>query len=193
MPVQTIDTDKLKMIFQIKTDPAGIILFAGASNVLGQDCVEVSKAQLDEVEANWGYRKWTGTSIVPYTPPPAAVTPAQVDAERDRRIADGFMFGGALYQAREKDIRNINGAATGAALALMQGAQPGDLRWQGGETDFGWIAADNSIVPMDVVTMVQFGRAAMGHVERLTMAGRALKNRIGEGEVLDVNSDALWN
>ncbi|KQS78073.1 hypothetical protein ASG25_13335 [Rhizobium sp. Leaf384] len=116
----------------------------------------------------------------------------RVDLERDRRIAAGFIFHGNLYQAREQDLRNINGAATGAALALMQDAQPGDLRWQGGDTDFGWIAADNTIVPMDVVTMVNFGRAAMAHVERLTMTGRSLKDRLAAGEDLDISDNALW-
>ncbi|KQS74520.1 DUF4376 domain-containing protein [Rhizobium sp. Leaf383] len=124
---------------------------------------------------------------------PVALSSNDVDRERDRRIAAGFTFHGNLYQAREQDIRNINGAATGAALALMQGAQPGDLRWQGGEADFGWIAADNAIVPMDVVTMVNFGRAAMAHVERLTMTGRSLKDRLAAGEALDIADDALWS
>ncbi|KQR75740.1 DUF4376 domain-containing protein [Rhizobium sp. Leaf341] len=123
---------------------------------------------------------------------PIIMSSADVDRERDRRIAAGFTFMGNLYQAREQDLRNINGAATGAALALMQGAQPGDLRWQGGDTDFGWIAADNAIVPMDVVTMVSFGRAAMAHVEHLTMTGRSLKDRLAAGEDLDISDNALW-
>jgi hypothetical protein len=123
---------------------------------------------------------------------PAAPTAADVDRERDRRIADGFTFEGVVYQAREQDLRNINGAATGAALALMSNAQPGDLRWQGGDSDFGWIAADNTIVPMDVMTMVNFGRAAMAHVERLTMTGRTLKDRLADGEALEITHDVLW-
>jgi hypothetical protein len=123
---------------------------------------------------------------------PDAPVAADVDRERDRRIADGFTFEGVVYQAREQDLRNINGAATGAALALMRGAQAGDLRCQGGDSDFGWIAADNTIVPMDVMTMVNFGRAAMAHVERMTMTGRILKNRLAGGEDFDLSDDALW-
>ena len=155
------------------------------------NAVALTGEQWASLALNPGARKFVNGVVLPYE---AAIqmTSDQIDRERDRRIAAGFTFGGKLFQAREQDLRNINGAATGAALAMMQGAQAGNPRWQGGDTDFGWIAADNAIVPMDVVTMVNFGRAAMTHVERLTMVGRSLKDRLAAGETLDISSDALW-
>jgi hypothetical protein len=157
------------------------------------DAVPITDEQWQEFIDHPGERCWTGSTVAPYVAPIAPASATDVDAERDRRIAAGFTFNGKLYQAREQDLRNINGAATGAALALIQGATPGDLRWQGGDTDFGWIAADNTIVLMDVVTMVNFGRAAMAHVERLTMLGRSLKDRLAAGETLDISDDARWS
>ncbi|MCD7109697.1 DUF4376 domain-containing protein [Rhizobium sp. DKSPLA3] len=153
--------------------------------------VQITEDQHAELISNPGRRKLINGQIQPFEPV-VMLTSVDIDAERDRRIAAGFTFGGNLYQAREQDLRNINGAATGAALALMQGAEPGDLRWQGGDSDFGWIAADNTIVPMDVVDMIGFGRAAMSHVGRLTMVGRSLKDRLADGETLDISDDALW-
>lgn len=153
--------------------------------------VEITEAQHAELISNPGRRKLINGQVQPFEPA-VSMTSADIDAERDRRIAAGFIFGGKLFQAREQDLRNINGAATGAALAMMQGAQAGNMRWQGGDSDFGWIAADNTIMPMDVLTMIAFGRAAMTHVERLTMVGRSLKDRLAAGETLDISSDALW-
>lgn len=103
-------------------------------------------------------------------------TSADVDAERDRRIESDFTFGGVAYQSRKDDRENIAGAATAALGALMAGAQPGDLRWHGGSTDFAWIAADNTETPMDAQTMFAFGQAAMAHKQAHIFAARALKD-----------------
>lgn len=107
---------------------------------------------------------------------PVPVTPDMVDAERDRRIAAGFSFGGKLYQSRPEDRENIAGASTAALAALVNGAQPGDYRWHGGDSDFVWIAADNSLTTMDVQTMFAFGQAAMAHKQAHIFAARALKD-----------------
>lgn len=107
---------------------------------------------------------------------PITVSSADVDAERDRRIECNFVFGGVAYQSRKDDRENIAGAATAALGALMAGAQPGDLRWHGGESDFAWIAADNTETPMDAQTMFAFGQAAMAHKQAHIFAARALKD-----------------
>jgi hypothetical protein len=117
---------------------------------------------------------------------------AAVDVERDRRIAGGFIFNGTLYQARPADQLNIAGAAAGASIAITNGALPDDLRWQNPEVDFVWIAADNSMVPMDAQTVVAFGQAAMGHVSAHMWTARAIKDRIAAGETIDIGSDAVW-
>ena len=170
--------------------------FHGEHRALGSlipdDAVAITDEQWAEFLTFPGQRRWNGAALEIFTPPAPAFTSSDIDAERDRRLAAGFIFGGKVFQAREQDLRNINGAATGAALAMMQGAQAGNMRWQGGDSDFGWIAADNTIMPMDVLTMIAFGRAAMTHVERLTMVGRSLKDRLAAGETIDISNDALW-
>jgi hypothetical protein len=103
-------------------------------------------------------------------------TEDQVDAERDRRISGGFVFGGVTYQSRPEDRENIMGAGTAALGAMMQGALPGNYRWHGGDSDFAWIAADNSLNPMDAQTVYAFGLAAMAHKTAHIFAARAIKD-----------------
>jgi hypothetical protein len=99
-----------------------------------------------------------------------------VDAERDRRIDAGFTFGGVLYQSRATDRENIAGAAQLGFMAVVAGAQPGDLRWASADSDFRWIAADNTTVAMDAHTVVDFGRTCAGQKQAQIFAARALKD-----------------
>lgn len=113
----------------------------------------------------------------PYVAPVApAPTSADVDAERDRRITAGFSFNGVAYQSRPEDRENIMGASTAAVAAISAGAQPGDYRWANADSDFLWIAADNTMHLMDAQTMFAFGQAAMAHKQTLIFAGRAIKD-----------------
>lgn len=123
-------------------------------------------------------------------PEPEPITSDDVDAERDRRISDGFSFGGVRYQARAEDRENIAGAATAALAAIIAGAQEGDFRWHGGESDFVWIAEDNSLVAMDAHTVLAFGQAAMSHKQAHIFAARALKDMDPIPE--DYIDDAYW-
>ncbi len=99
-----------------------------------------------------------------------------VDLERDRRISAGFSFNGASYQSRPEDRENIQGASTAALSAMVNGAQPGDYRWHGGNNDFVWIAADNSIHLLDAQSTFALGQAAMAHKQALIFAARTLKD-----------------
>ena len=114
----------------------------------------------------------------PATPAP---TSADVDAERDRRISAGFEFEGVWYQSRlpstshAGDWEVFSGKALEALVAIMAGAQPGDLRWSNPAEDFAWIAADNSRVPMDAQTVIELGKAASAHRTAHTFAGSDLK------------------
>lgn len=123
------------------------------------------------VELIGGEPKWV--EDLDDAPPP---TEDQIDAERDHRIAAGFTFGGTFYQSRPEDRENIMGASTAALGAMMQGAQAGDYRWHGGDSDFMWIAADNSTHVMDAQTVYAFGLAAMEHKTAHIFAGRAVKD-----------------
>lgn len=122
----------------------------------------------------------------------AEAAASAVDGERDRRIAAGFVYQGATFQSRPEDFVNLGGASTAAVAAVLNGAQPGDLRWAG-PADFAWIAADNGLVPLDAPGMIQLGSAAMAHRSALIFRGSTIKARIRGGEAVgDVTADALW-
>lgn len=118
------------------------------------------------------------------------ITPAMVDTERDRRIADGFVFQSKDYQSRPEDRENIAGAALAALAAHIGGALADDYRWHGGDSDFVWIAADNSLTPMDAQTMFALGQTAMAHKQAHIFAARALKD--AEPIPTDYTDNAYW-
>lgn len=113
--------------------------------------------------------------------PEETLTSADIDAERDRRIDAGFVFNGVRYQSRlpspshAGDWEVFSGKALEALIAIMAGAQPGNLRWSDPAADFAWIAADNSRVPMDAQTVIELCKAASAHRSRHTFAGSDLK------------------
>ncbi|WP_336057379.1 DUF4376 domain-containing protein [Nitratireductor sp. CH_MIT9313-5] len=115
---------------------------------------------------------------------------SNVDAERDRRINGGFTFNGIRFQSRPEDRENIIGAAISAEGAMRNGALPGDYRWHGGDSDFVWIAADNSTHPMDAQTMFNFGKAAMAHKQAHIFAARAIKDM--DPAPADHKDNQLW-
>lgn len=99
-----------------------------------------------------------------------------INQERDRRVATGFEFNGKKFQSRIEDQKRINGAGTLAAVAILGGAQAGDLRWHGGESDFVWITEDNSLMTMDAFQVIDFGKAAAQWESAHVFAARALKD-----------------
>ncbi|HWV10688.1 MAG TPA: DUF4376 domain-containing protein [Pseudomonas sp.] len=117
-------------------------------------------------------------------------TALDVDIERDRRIDAGVTFQGVVFQSLATDRENIAGAAQLGFMAVVGGAQVGDLRWSNPDQDFTWIAADNSLVPMDAHTVVAFGKAAAERKQALIFAARQLKNL--EPIPLDFTDDTWW-
>lgn len=115
---------------------------------------------------------------------------AAIDAQRDKRIDAGVMFGGVVFQSRATDRENIAGAAQLGLMAMVSGAQPGDLRWSNPDQDFAWIASDNSLVPMDAQTVVAFGKAAAERKRALIFAARQLKDM--EPIPVDYTDDKWW-
>lgn len=113
-----------------------------------------------------------------------------VDVERDRRIDAGVEFQGVTFQSRATDRENIAGAAQLGFMAMVGGAQAGDLRWSSPVTDFAWIASDNSLVPMDAPTVVAFGKAAAERKQALIFAGRQLKDM--DPIPADYTDDKWW-
>lgn len=130
-----------------------------------------------------------------FTAPPSAPTiPADINAERDRRIDGGFVFEGIVYQSDREARENIDAAATAALGAIMAGAKDGDLRWHGGKTDFAWIAADNSLHTMDARTVCRFGQAAMAHRQHMIFRARQLKENLAKDPdtLPDIGRDETW-
>jgi hypothetical protein len=103
-------------------------------------------------------------------------TSAVINTERDRRVAAGFVFGGKLYGSSSEDQKRISGATQMAFMALVAGAQSGDLLWHGGTVPFAWIAHDNSMTVMDAQTVIAFGKAAAAWEQAHIFAARALKD-----------------
>lgn len=108
--------------------------------------------------------------------PSPLISSADVDVERDRRIAGGFVYNSVLYQSRPQDLENVAGASTAALGAIVSGALPGNLRWHGGETDFSWLAANNSATSLDAHQVFAFAQAAMAHKQAHIFAARYIKD-----------------
>jgi len=106
----------------------------------------------------------------------AVPTRAMVDRECDRRTRTMFVFGGVSYQLDERSIARITAMGADARFAALAGAGAGNLRWADPDNDFGWIATDNSVTPMDAPTMAAFADAAKVWVSRHTFTARALKD-----------------
>lgn len=122
--------------------------------------------------------------------PGVTLGPADVDAERDRRANAGIVLNGVRYQTGPDDRDNISGAALLATMAIMAGAQRGDLRWHDQASDFVWIAFDNSKVPMDAFDVVELGKLAATRKQALIYAGRDLKDMV---EIpADFTDDKWW-
>jgi len=124
---------------------------------------------------------WSAEEIAEHAAQRRAEMAPLIDAERDRRISAGFEFAGVRYQSRlpsperAGDWEVFSGKALEALMAVLDGAQPGDLRWSDPAEDFAWIAADNSRVPMDAQTVIELAKAASAHRSRHTFAGSDLK------------------
>lgn len=123
-----------------------------------------------EVSKGWLYDGQTFTA-----PPPEPIDPGQVKAERDRRLKADFEFQGKLFQRDSKSLDRITGAATLAGFAIAGGAQPGNLRWANPDRDFGWIASDDTVVPMDAQTAFAFGQAAAARETSIIFAAKMLR------------------
>lgn len=109
--------------------------------------------------------------------PPAPLTTADVDRERDRRLATVTFQGRAFnfIDGKGSDA-NIAGMSTLALGAIIRGAQPGDLRWADPDQDFAWVALDNTSVPMDAQTVYAFGQAVAVWKARHIRAARTIKD-----------------
>lgn len=146
-------------------------------------------------------RTRVGLTWVDPPPTPAPVITEEkkrrwVNAEWARRLDGGFTVdfgsptGVRAFQSHADARENIAGALSLSGLAVVAGAQVGDLRWANPDVDFEWIAADNSRVKMDAQTCMAFCQAAIAYKSALTFAGRTLKDLETIPE--DVTDDQYW-
>jgi len=117
------------------------------------------------------------------------VTANDVTAERNRRLLT-FAFNGRQYQFDPESKSNVAGAGTLALAAIINGAQPGNLRWADANRDFTWLAADNTSVSMDAQTTFAFAQAAAKWVSDHIYAARAIKDM--NPIPADYAADARW-
>lgn len=139
---------------------------------------EFQTAEWSDDYGFWVIRDLTPEEIAVKFPPPepGPLTTADVDAERDRRINSGMTWNGIAYQTRPQDRENVAGASILALAAISNGAQPGDLRWHGEDTNFVWIAENNSTHAFDAQTFFAFAQAMAKHKSAHIFAARALKD-----------------
>lgn len=104
-----------------------------------------------------------------------APTTADIDAERDRRLAV-FVFNEVMFDFNDVAKGDIAGAGTLALAAIINGAQPGDMSWADTGSEFSWISGDNSYVFMDAQTTFAFAQAAAKWRARHVFAARRLKD-----------------
>lgn len=138
---------------------------------------------------NGDYWPLTAEELADYTARVAAHEAAEperqaerVNGIRDAKIAGGFSFAEASFQTDPESVKRIAGAASAAHVAItLNGAQADDLRWADPDSDFEWIAADNSLVPMDAPTTIAFGQAYMTFERTLVFVASAIKAEIRAG------------
>lgn len=75
-------------------------------------------------------------------------------------------------------------------MAVSGGAEEKNLRWADVNSDFSWIAADNSMVTMDAQTMLAFAKASAAQKARLIFRAREIKDLVPRPA--DVTDDKLW-
>lgn len=151
--------------------------------------VPLTDEQVSQITAGWLYQN--GAFIEP-APVVIPVDPSDVDRELNQRVSYGFVYAGKAYVTETQSQMNDILGKLGDAMAaiLIDGAEPGDLRWANQAYDFAWSAADNSSVPMDAQTCLAFTRAAVRRKEALVAAALAIKamNPIPQ----DYRDDKYW-
>lgn len=140
------------------------------------------------VRATRTARSLTGEEMAPRR----EMRKAEVMVKRDAMVDGGFSFNGTVFQTAATDRENISGASQLAFMAMVAGgALPGDLHWHGGVEAFGWIAFDNTVVPMDAPTVIEFGKAVAAFKQACIFYARYLKDEIDAADDpmgVDINS-----
>lgn len=110
-------------------------------------------------------------------PPPPPIEEWQVDQEKERRVAMGFVYGGKAFQTNSQSQMNdiLGKMADAIAYITVDQGDLTSLRWSDPRYDFAWQAADGTYVPMTAPECLAFTRAAVRRKEALVGAAQALK------------------
>jgi len=114
----------------------------------------------------------------------------KIDAERDRRIAAGFVWRGNTFQSDKESYNNITGAGASATAAIVTGTNPNNVYWANKDRAFTWLSMENIFVEMAPADVLDFGQTSMNHKSKYIFAGRILKNL--DPIPLDYQDDKWW-
>ena len=138
---------------------------------------------------------------------PPVITRSDVNAERDRRIEQGFNFtmtnkvnragGSYIMQAGLKSQTAVTSLVSRAKdAASIQGGSHGanDYRWLNPDEDFSYPSLDNTEIALDVDEMIELGRQLSVFVDHIMRRGRALKAlEADDGIPANFTEDNYWN
>lgn len=139
----------------------------------------VECAAPDNGNAKWANDKWE-----------IGIEKSSVDNEREKRMDQGLLFNGNIYDFDLWSQVNIGFMAIGAKRAIDKGAKVGDYRWANPLADFQWITKDNKRIKMDAHDMSAFGDAATLLKTKLVFKSRDLKDM--EKIPQDFDDDKHW-
>ncbi|MAD43584.1 MAG: hypothetical protein CMH98_01145 [Oceanospirillaceae bacterium] len=122
---------------------------------------------------------------------------AQINDDRDERLAAGVEFDGIVYQSREIDHTRVNGLYSRALRAQSQGSgTAGDYRWFNPEVDFSYTAADNSEHLMDADTVISMGEEFANRQLVLIKYAQSVKGQLrlakSKFEIDAIMEDVVW-
>lgn len=108
---------------------------------------------------------------------------AQVNAERDRRLAEGAPYAGRLIDVGDKGRADLSGMAV-TAVAANAGALPWPESYA-----LGWITSDNTRLPLPTPADGLALAAAVGDwYARTVQHARTLKDAALAGEAVDITA-----
>lgn len=172
-------------------EPGVYLIPANATTVEPPGYVEGFVRVYNPEAKTWGYQQFVDDQIVPNPPTEEpVVTSDLINKERDRRIAENFLFVGRRFDFDPESKQRVTGAATLAGFAIGRGATLGDPYWTGSDQPFVWIARDNSLMEMDAYTCFAFGQEAANHETKHIFAARQLKTL--DVIPVDYKDDKYW-
>lgn len=115
----------------------------------------------------------------------ADMTLGDINAMRDMKIQETFVFRAEKYKCTPRDVATIN------LLLSCAGDQLGD-NWLSPQIPFFWVNKNGDIRHMDVATFKEFAKGMAQHIVANTVAALILSNKVLAGEVVDIQDPNNW-